>query len=261
MKTKYFLFLRFGLFSLIGALFFYAGRTSFKYDLQEKKAHWLLAIQEAHRFSDIPIEKRKLEIKKDRVIREVVMEEFNRSLKRYSDTVSDKLLDEFVNMAMHAKVLSIYEADTMGMCMRPDAPLSVLPLGSGEYLVYNGVRKNSVGYYDPNCNMIVLRLDKPIMEVNSFSLGHARLYIHELGHAYLQQKGIEDIEVAHDWIAHVQSRFSAELAKVNPNMEDLFGKDVHCELPPKSAEDVPEKKAPQHTLVALHEEQLVLRFA
>lgn len=258
MKTKYFLFIRFALFSLFAALFFCAGRTSFKYDLREKKMQWLLTIQEAHRFSDIPVQKRPLVIRKDRMIREAVMEEFNRSLKQYSDMISDPLLDEFLDMAMSARVLSIYEADTMGALIRPNARLSVLPLGSDEYLVYNGTRKNSVGYYDPNCNMIVLCLDKPIMEVNSFSLGHARLYIHELGHAYLQEKGIEDIEVAHFWIAHVQSKFNSELAKVNPNMEALFGKDVHCELPPKHEEDAPEKKSLEPKLVALHEEQFIL---
>lgn len=255
MKKAYFL-LRYSMIFGLLILVFQMGRSSYKDDVRTQKMRWFLELQAQHR------DQSDSAIRTDRHRRELVMLAFNRSLLQYGKMISDPLFDQLVNIAEDARVLSIQEADSM--CLSKGDRLSVIPVGSDEYLLFRGSRQNRMGSYDGNARLIILWLDQPLAKADPYSISAAKIYLHELGHDYLKQQGVsEGTEFEHWYIAHMQSRFSSKLVgKYGKDFMKIFAREVYCELPDKPIplKDIPQEEA-QKMLYALHEEQLILRFA
>ncbi len=179
----------------------------------------MILLQNMHRFQNVPDSKRDSMIAADYSMRCAMMANWRESLYFLDSLLPDwPFLHKLVMTARNARILSIYEADTMGLAGVQQSAMSIIPLTREEYLLYYGQNTNASAYYLDLPRMIVLRCDYLDTSRDSYSLDNAETFVHELCHDYLYRKGFKGPKVAdgdpygqHDWIDSVRAEINRRL--------------------------------------------------
>lgn len=189
-------------------------------DVESERVNTVLLLQERHRFADVPVEDRDSLIVQDLRMRREMMEDWTKSLHHLKSYLPNwPLLEKLIRSADSARVISIYEADTMGFSGIRSRTLSVIPLTADEYLLFQGKNEDTRAYYSNVSRMIVLRCDK--RDNNSqdpYSYRSAISFVHELCHDYLHRKGFVgpdpcygDPDGQHAWIDSIETKINSSI--------------------------------------------------
>lgn len=162
------------------------------------RAQTLLDLQYQHRFADLkPNTNIDSLVETDRMIRAKMIQDWSVSLERVDSLVLKwDFLDTLMRAFRSATLVSMYEADTLGMLGNVPHGLYVIALDENEYTLPFGKKEADAAYYARQQHLIVLRVN---YLQDNYSLRNAQILFHELCHYYLRDKKMQD-DYEHDWI-------------------------------------------------------------
>gem|GEM_PF-5346051 len=172
-----------------------------------------LSLQRVHRFYQMTPNQVRLAVKEDRKNREHSISTWSLSFEKLCTTIEWPFLDTLYSKYKSAKVISVMEADTIGIFSgEKPKQLSILPLQEDEYILSVGKNETAAAYYKEDQNLIVLRYDYREWDTQ-FSYENGRLIFHELCHEYLKKYKWND-KREHAWIRIKEKELFSRLMDV-----------------------------------------------